>query len=60
MHRLRAGPGGDDPVVVREDGAVCWRAAVQRHSPAARRLHYWRLGDAFELSRVTLHDDFRP
>lgn len=60
VHRLRLGPGGDDPVVVRDDGAVCWRAAVQRNTPAARRLHYWKLGDVVELSRVTLHDDFRP
>lgn len=60
VHRLRTGEGGDDPVVVRADGAVCWRASVQRHAPAARRLHYWKLGDQVELSRVALHDDTRP
>jgi len=58
--RRRRGVGGDDPVVVRADGAVCWRASVQRHTPAARRLHYWKLGDQVELSRVALHDDTRP
>ncbi len=59
-HRLRTGEGGDDPVVVRADGAVCWRVSLQSHSPAARRLHYWKLGDQVELSRVALHDDTRP
>ena len=60
VHRLRTGAGGDDAVVVRADGAVCWRASIQRHTPAARRLHYWKLGDVVELSRVALHDDTRP
>lgn len=61
VHTLRAGEGGRDPVVRRADGAVCWRAALQRGTPAARRLHFWRLPDGtVELARVVTHDDFRP
>lgn len=59
IHRLRTGPGGDDPVRVREDGAVAWRASLQINTPSARRIHYWVLPDGrIELGRVTTHDDF--
>lgn len=59
VHHLRTGPGGDDPVRIREDGAIAWRASLQVKTPSARRIHYWILpnGD-FELARVTTHDDF--
>lgn len=61
LHRLRSGPGGDDPCVEREDGAKCWRASIEANAPAARRLHYWQLpGGRIELSRIVLHDDYRP
>lgn len=60
LHPLRTGPGGDDPPALRKDGAVCMRAALQRNTPSARQLHYWRMGDRIELSRVALHDDMRP
>ncbi len=61
MHQLRTGDGGGDPPVVRDDGATCWRVALQVSTPAARRLHFWRVSDgSIELSRVALHDDFRP
>lgn len=61
LHRLRSGDGGDDPYVVREDGARCWRSAIEQNTPSARRLHYWELKDGtIELSRVVLHDDVRP
>lgn len=61
MHRLRTGPGGDDPVRVREDGSVCWRVAIQRNTASARRLHFWQRPDGtIELSRVVLHDDMQP
>lgn len=62
LHQLRRGEGGGTPPVVREeDGATCWRAALQVNSPQARRLHFWRLRDgSVELSRVVLHDDFAP
>ncbi len=59
LHQLRAGPAGS-PYVTRDDGATCWRVALQRGSAAARRLHYWRTRDGYELSRVVLHDDYRP
>jgi len=59
VHHLRIGPGGDDPVRIREDGAMAWRASLQVKTPSARRIHYWILpnGD-IELARVTTHDDF--
>jgi hypothetical protein len=59
VHRLRTGPGGDDPVRIREDGAVAWRASLQVNTPSARRIHYWvLLSGQVELARVTMHDDF--
>ncbi|WP_156761060.1 hypothetical protein [Microbacterium karelineae] len=61
VHRLRSGWGGDDPPVVRDDGARCWRAAIELNTASARRLHYWELpGGSIELSRVVLHDDTTP
>jgi hypothetical protein len=61
VHRLRAGLGGDDPIQVRDDGAVCWRASLQVSTPAARRIHYWVLpAGLVELSRVATHDEFVP
>ena len=61
MHRLRQGTGGDDPIVRRkEDDAVCWRVSLQKNTPSARRLHFWRHADYIELSRVVLHDDCLP
>lgn len=61
MHQLRESRNGDAPAVVREDGAKCWRVALQVNTPQARRLHFWRLPNGrVELSRVTVHDDFTP
>ena len=60
LHLLREGPGGDDPPVTRPGGWYCYRVALQRETPAARRLHYWRRGDEYELSRVVVHDDMTP
>ncbi|WP_434740392.1 hypothetical protein [Micromonospora sp. SH-82] len=59
LHRLRTGSAGS-PYVRRDDDAICWRVALQRESAAARRLHYWQIGDRYELSRVVLHDDYQP
>jgi hypothetical protein len=59
MHPLRSGTGGDDDILRRE-GYTCWRVAIQRRSPQARRLHFWRSADDIELSRVVLHDDYAP
>ena len=59
MHPLRSGPGGEDATVRRGD-ATCWRVALQTSTPSARRLHFWRSAAGVELSRVVLHDDFRP
>lgn len=61
LHQLRTSEAGNAPAVVRGDGATCWRVAVQRSSPSARRLHYWQCPDgAIELSSVRVHDDMRP
>jgi hypothetical protein len=59
VHQLRTGSGGDDPVRVRDDGAVAWRASLQVNTPSARRIHYWVLPSGqIELARVATHDDF--
>lgn len=61
LHRLRAGNGGGDPYLVREDGAQAFRVSLQVNTPSARRLHYWQLSNGqIELSRVVLHDDVQP
>ena len=61
LHPLRENGGGDAPPVRRSDGARCFRAAIERNVAAARRLHYWKRPDGtVELSRVVVHDDFRP
>lgn len=62
MHRLRSGPGGDNPARQRaHDGAVCWRLALQVNTPSARRLHAWKLPDGrWELASVRKHDDVEP
>lgn len=60
-HSLREGDGAAErPVIRPRDGARCMRVALQRQTPSARRLHYWRVGDAIELSRVVKHDDMTP
>jgi len=61
LHPLREGEGPAERVVVRAgDGARCMRVALQSKTPAARRLHFWKLGDKIELSRVVKHDDMTP
>lgn len=56
LHQLRK-PNGVP--AARSDGSTCWRAAIQVGSPSARRIHFWRMRDRIELSRVGLHDDVR-
>ena len=61
LHPLRTSRNGDAPAVRREDGATCWRAALQVNTPQARRIHYWKLPNGgVELSRVVPHDNFTP
>ncbi|MEV0005960.1 hypothetical protein AB0H28_27245 [Micromonospora sp. NPDC050980] len=59
LHQLRAGSNGSN-YHTRADGATCWRVALQRGTASARRMHYWRTADGYELSRVTVHDDYQP
>jgi hypothetical protein len=58
VHQLRSGPGAQDPVMVRDNGAVAWRASLQRHTPQARRVMWWAHPDGHvELARISSHDD---
>lgn len=57
-HKLDVTGGGR---LIREDGAVPWRAYVEQKTPSARRLHFFKIpGGGIELSRVVLHDDYTP
>lgn len=58
LHQLRTGDGGDDaPVVRAEDGAKCWRMAVEANTSAARRIHFWELpGGGIELHELVPHE----
>jgi len=60
LHQLRESSVGGSRPVVRADGAICWRVALQREAASARRLHFWRNGQTIELSRVVVHDDNTP
>jgi hypothetical protein len=58
LHPLLA--GGTNPLV-RSDGAESFRAYLEQGTPQAKRLHFYKLGNSrFEISRVVLHDDYRP
>lgn len=60
-HQLRESDGPSAAYVKRADGSTCWRVALQRNTPQARRLHYWQRPDgSVELSAVRKHDDMRP
>ncbi|TCC38891.1 hypothetical protein [Kribbella speibonae] len=60
LHRFRAGDGGASAIRTRADGATCWRIALQKNTPAARRLHYWTTPcGQIELTDVRRHDDTR-
>ncbi|WP_413248671.1 hypothetical protein [Sinomonas flava] len=57
VHPFRSGAGPEDRQKVRTDGATLWRASVQKNTPAALRLHFWRLPDGrIELDSVHPHD----
>lgn len=58
-HVLRVGNGGSDPGRVRgRDGAEARRCYIEQRTPAARRLHYWRLPDgSIEFASLNVHDD---
>ncbi|GER23603.1 hypothetical protein NCCP1664_20980 [Zafaria cholistanensis] len=59
VHPLRTGLGGNNPQQAREDGALCFRMAVENNVPSARRVHFWKLPDGdIELHEVVLHDRY--
>jgi hypothetical protein len=56
LHPWREGRGGAQQQ--RPDGAVAWRVALQRGTPGARRMKYWRHpGGRVEFDSVGHHDD---
>lgn len=61
-HHLRTDLAGNAPPLTRNNGTdVCWRLAIEQSVEAARRLHYWKCADGvIELSRVVVHDDYKP
>jgi hypothetical protein len=62
VHALRKGDGGNNPQVVRADGAKAWRARITTsapNTPAATRLHFWTHvggGAGIEFGSVGSHD----
>lgn len=57
VHALRTGSGAEDPQLSRPDGALAFRASVEKNTPAALRLHYWKRKDGrIELDSVHPHD----
>ena len=60
VHQLRTSAGGDSGFMRRDAGAITWRASLQSHAPAARRLMWWScLDGTVELARVARHDDLK-
>lgn len=60
VHQLRVNEGGGSATVVREDGAVAWRAALKRGSPGAPRLMWWvGVDGSIDFARAAHHDDYR-
>jgi len=55
-HRKRVSAGAGSRYVTRDDGASLWRAAIETHTPQARRIEYWKAGSSIELDNVDLHD----
>ncbi|MDR7300075.1 hypothetical protein [Haloactinomyces albus] len=60
VHRLRTHSSGAAPAHIRADGAMAWRCAIQRNTPAAARLTWWEKNNIVELSQVAPHDDYQP
>ena len=60
VHPLRENASSSSRNLTREDGAACFRAYVEKNTAQAKRLHFWKVADGWELSRVGLHDDMRP
>jgi hypothetical protein len=66
VHALRKGNGGNDPQIVRADGAKAWRARITTsapNAPVASRLHFWTHSDGgagVEFGSVGSHDSSIP
>ena len=60
VHNLRTSGSASASIVRRDDGSVCMRSYLEQGTPQAKRLHFWRTSGGWELSRVALHDDYRP
>jgi hypothetical protein len=59
VHPLRESASSSARNLTREDGAICFRAYVEENTAQAKRLHFWKVPNGWELSRVGLHDDMR-
>lgn len=59
VHPLRESASSSAKNLTRADGAACFRAYIEENVAQAKRLHFWKLNDKIELSRVGLHDDMR-
>ena len=59
VHPLRESASNSARNLTRDDGAACFRAYLEEHTAQAKRLHFWKLPNGWELSRVGLHDDMR-
>jgi hypothetical protein len=56
-HRVRTGSPGNNPHQRTSAGQLIWRANIQTHSPAARRIHWTSTPDGqVELLHVSHHD----
>ncbi len=61
VHPLREAEKASPDGVTRPDGAELLRAYIEESTSQARRLHFWKItSKTFELSRVVLHDDYKP
>jgi regulator of replication initiation timing len=60
VHSLRTSASPSAPNLTRDDGSVCMRIYLEENRAQAKRLHFWKTANSWELSRVVLHDDYRP
>ena len=60
IHPLREDAGAAAKGLTRDDGSECMRAYIEQNTAQAKRLHFWKVSNGIELSRVGLHDDMRP
>ena len=61
VHPLREAENASPESVTRAENAEPLRAYIEESTSQARRLHFWKITSrTFELSRVVMHDDYKP